>query len=144
VREVIAYIEEKDKRSRIMSEDPAKIHQGFVDKTMEELGIKTAEDVSKIKATEKDKVANLDKLESILEKAEEKGAATEEHIKLKAAISAHKATLTAGETSTTKPPGGDTSTGGGDTSTGGGDTSTGGGDTSTGGGTTTKPEDTPA
>jgi len=138
VREVVAYIDEKDKRSRIMSEEPAKIHQGFVDKMMETTGIKTAEDVSKIKATEKEKVANLDKLESAIEKAEEKGAATEEHKSLRVAITAHKATLTTGAT-TTPPTGGGGTT---DTTGGGGTTDTTGGKNPEEG-TTTKPEDKP-
>jgi len=120
-----------------MNSKPEEIHRKFIDKKLEEAGIKTVEDIKKIKATEKDKIIQLDKLEAWLEKAEEKGAATEEHKKLRAAIAAHKVTLSGtgkpGDTGTGKP--GDTGTGKpGDTGTGKpGDTGTGKpGDTGTG------------
>jgi len=80
---------------------------------MEELGIKTEADVTKIKSADKEGIAKLDKLEKILEAAEEKGAATEEHKKIKAAIAAHKATF-----------GKDTTTGGDKDTTTGGDKDT--------------------
>jgi len=47
-----------------MSSEPVELHRKFIDKKIEETGIKTPEDVTKIKATEKDKIAQLDKLEA--------------------------------------------------------------------------------
>ena len=81
-----------------MNNSPEKVHQRFVNEQMEEFGIKTEADVTKIKKEEKEKIAQLDRLEKTLEKAEEKGAATEEHKKLKAAIARHKVTLAGDQT----------------------------------------------
>jgi len=61
---VTSTLDEKDKKSIIMSKKPEEIHQEFINKKIEETGVKTPEDVTKIKATEKDKIAQLDKLEA--------------------------------------------------------------------------------
>jgi len=74
-----------------MNTEPAKLHEEHVDKQITVSGI-TVENVSKIKQADKAEVAKLERLESVLDKGEEKGVLTEEHIKLKAAITAHKAT----------------------------------------------------
>jgi len=47
-----------------MNSKPEEIHRQFIDKKLEETGIKTVEDVQNIKKTDKEKVANLDKLEA--------------------------------------------------------------------------------
>jgi len=61
---VTGVLDEKDKKTTIMSSKPEEIHRKFIDKKIEEVGVKTPEDVTKIKATEKDKIAQLDKLEA--------------------------------------------------------------------------------
>jgi len=61
---VTSTLDEKDKKSTIMSSKPEEIHRKFIDKKLEENEIKTVEDVKKIKASEKDKIARLDQLET--------------------------------------------------------------------------------
>jgi len=121
--------EMEDKNREARSKEPAEIHRGYIDKQIADSGI-TTETVSQIKQGDKEGVAKLDKLETILEEGEEKGVLTEKHKKMKTAIAAHKATLKPGET---KPP----VTGSDDKDTG----TTGSGSTTTGG-DNKKPEDT--
>jgi len=89
-------VDEKERKQYAKDNEPVKVHQNYVDKKIAESEI-TTENVSQIKATDKEKVAKLEALEKVLEKAEEKGVLTEEHKKLKAAIAAHKATFTPSE-----------------------------------------------
>jgi len=56
-------IDEKERKQYLLNNDSAKIHREFLDKKLEEFSIKTPEDVNQIKATDKEKVAQLDRLE---------------------------------------------------------------------------------